>query len=312
MRTRQVVATVALAACALAGVPFAAITSTSRAPAWPTSQTAGVPAGTVLTPYAGPNPIRQCGARLDKVVVNGDLTILAGNGTRTVLSSCVVITSSRINGIIDDKWAGFSCGGHVGCGPVLVANSEVANPTARDVAAVSESNYFLWNSYVHGARSGVQCDGWCWVVNSVLVADTEYGNAHMDAFISNGNYGAPMVLQDSTFLCKPNGPVPNGAGCSADIGLFGDFSAITNTRVTGNLIRSTTAAYYCAHTGYEPKKPYPAGGGIIWSDNTFERGTSGKCGDAGPVYAWANSAGVWCRNRYPDGTAVLASNRDNC
>ena len=44
----------------------------------------------------------------------------------------------------------------------------------------------------------------------------------MDAFITNGNYGAPIVL-DHNGSCAAHRPVPNGAGCAADVGLFGDF-----------------------------------------------------------------------------------------
>jgi len=285
----------------------------NAAATFPNPLNTGVPAGRTLTTYTGPMTIRTCGVVIDSKVVNGDLTILASNGTHSAATPCVTIRNSRIKGIIDDKWTSYSCAGHSGCGPIVILDSEIANPTPRDVAAISDTNYYMWRSYVHGARSGGQCDGFCEVHDSYLLADTEYGSAHMDAFITNGNYGSPMVLEHNSFLCAPTGNVPNGAGCAADVGFFGDFSAVTNTTVTNNLFKATNDAYYCLHSGYEAGKPYPKGGNLTFTGNVFERGSSGKCGGANPVFDWNNTAGKWCNNVWAnDGTNVLPGNPDNC
>lgn len=276
---------------------------------FPTPASTGVPAGTALTDMAS-TTIRACG-KYDARNVTGDLTILASNGTHSSSTPCVTFTRSKVNGIVDDKWSSYPCAGFSGCGPVVFIDSEVSNPTARDVAAVSDANVYLWRSYVHGARSGVQCDGNCEIHDSYLLADREFNAAHMDAFISNGNYSAPMLLDHTTLLCKPTTTAPNGAGCAADLGLFGDFSAITNTTITNNLFLPPDG-YYCTHTGYEPGKPYPSGGHITFTGNVFQRGPSGKCGQSGPVFNWNNSAGTWCNNLFDDGTAALPGNADNC
>jgi hypothetical protein len=287
-------------------------TPTTKPPvpgAFPSTANTGVPTGTRLTNYTGPMTIRSCGAVIDSKIINGDLTILAGNGTRSYATPCVTIRKSLIKGTIDDKWADFVCGSKVGCGPVVMIDNEVAIPRAADVAAVSDSNIFMWRNYVHGARSGVQCDGFCEIRHSYLVADHEYQSAHMDAFISNGNYGHKMVLYHNSFLCQPvNGPVPNGAGCAADVGLFGDFSAISNMTVTNNLFKATSAAGYCAYTGAGlSSKPYPNGTKLVWKDNVFQRGNNAKCGFAGAVRDWkGNSGNVWCNNTWDNRVAVLS------
>ncbi|MCU1466823.1 MAG: hypothetical protein JWM72_2751 [Actinomycetia bacterium] len=278
--------------------------------AFPSAANTGVPGGTNLTTYTGPTTIRSCGVVIDSKVVNGDLTILAGNGTHSASTPCVTIKNSLVRGVIDDKYAGYSCGGVQGCGPLVITDSEVAVPVPADVAAVSDANYYMWRSYVHGARSGAQCDGYCEIHDSFLLADKEFGTAHMDAFITNGNYGAPIVLDHNAFLCAPTGAVPNGSGCAADVGLFGDFSAVTNMTITDNLFKATNDAYFCLHSGYEPGKPYPNGGGLNYTNNVFERGANGKCGVADAVFNWYNSAGRWCNNMYDDGATVLAS--DQC
>jgi hypothetical protein len=278
--------------------------------AFPTASNTGVPDGTNLTTYTGPMTVRSCGVVIDSKIVNGDLTILAGNGTHSASTPCVTIKNSLVRGIIDDKYASYSCSGFRGCGPVVITDSEIGVPVPADVAGVSDANYYMWRSYVHGARSGAQCDGYCEIHDSFLLADKEYGTAHMDAFITNGNYGAPIVLDHNAFLCAPTGAVPNGSGCAADVGLFGDFSAVTNMTITDNLFKATNDAYFCLHSGYEPGKPYPSGGGLNYTNNTFERGAGGKCGDADAVFSWSNAAGRWCNNKFDDGATVLST--DQC
>lgn len=287
-------------------------TPTTKPPvpgAFPSTANTGVPAGTRLTNYVGPMEIRSCGVVIDSKIVNGDLTILAGNGTRSYATPCVTIKNSLIKGTVDDKYADFVCGSRVGCGPVNMVDDEVAIPRAANVAAVSESNIYMWRNYVHGARSGVQCDGFCQIRDSYVVADHVFEDAHMDAFISNGNYGHPMVLEHNSFLCLPvNGPVPDHAGCSADVGLFGDFSPISNMTVTNNLFKATNEAGYCAYTGAGlSSKPYPRGTNLVWKNNVFERGAHGTCGFGGAVRDWAANAGnVWCNNTWDNKVAVLA------
>lgn len=317
----KIAGAVAGALLIVGGAASALATTTPASPAtaalaavstFPTPQTTGVPGGIALSPYAGPTTIRSCGVTIDAAQVAGDLTVLASNGFHDAQHPCVTISRSFVSGIVDDKWSSYSCAGHSGCGPVVITDSEVSNPTARDVAAVSDANVFITRSYIHGARSGVQCDGNCTVKDSYLLADVESGTAHMDAFITNGNYGAPMTLDHDSFLCAPQGSVPNGSGCAADVGLFGDFSAVTNMVVTNNIFRATNDAYYCLHSPYEPGKPFPNGGNDTFTGNVFEKGSSGKCGGANAVFNWNNVAGTWCNNLFDDGSQVLPGNPDNC
>jgi hypothetical protein len=303
MHARFIAAFVALAFSFGLLAPAGAITG------HPTRTNVGVPAGTVLTTYAGPTTITSCGVVIDSKTVNGDLTIRAGNGTHSASTPCVTIRKTRVNGVIDDSYTSR------GFGPVVIDDSTVANPSTRDVACVSDANYYMHRDYVTGCRSGAQSDGYTQIYDSYLEANRESGSAHMDAFITNGNYGAPIHLQNNTFLCNPTlgDPVPNGAGCAADVGLFGDFSAVTNLNLWDNLFKTTSAAYYCLHGPYESAKPFPNGGNDLIVGNDFERQGTGKpCADAGTVYEWNDVAGMWCNNTYLDGTKVLPAHTDNC
>jgi hypothetical protein len=89
--------------------------------------------------------------------------------------------------------------------------------------------------------------------------------------------------------------------------LFGDFSPISHITMTNNVFRaSRNAFYFCAYTGArQPSKPYPTGTNLVWVGNTFERGASGRCGDAGATPDWgAHSSNVWAANVWSDGRPV--------
>jgi hypothetical protein len=274
----------------------------------PTVATTGVPVGTTLTAYTGPMTITSCGVTIDSKLITGQLVIKAGNGTQSASTPCVTIKNSLVKGTVYDGWTS-----QYHAGPLVMTDSEVANPTPADCATISDTNYYLTRVYAHGCRSGAQADGFWDIRDSYLLADVEFGSAHMDGFISNGNYGQKFVMDHNTLLCKPVNSVPNGAGCAADLGLFGDFSLISNGQITNNYIKATSDAFFCVHTGYEPGTPYPGGGNLNFTGNVWEwSGQKGQCGGAGSAtFNWNNSAGTWCNNTWSIGGPVLTS-ADNC
>jgi hypothetical protein len=276
---------------------------------FPNASNTGVVSGTSLSTYTGPLTITSCGTVIDSKIVNGDLEIRAGNGTHSASTPCVTIRNSFINGEVHNGY------GSQGRGPLVLSDTEIAVPIPNDGASagLDQANFYGWRLDIHGARSGVQCDGWCELHDSFVHGNYYVSPAHMDAFISNGSYGRPMVLDHNSFQCQmlnPGASDGNG-GCSADVGFFADFSAITNVTVTNNLMMASSDSGYCAYTGtYQPSKPYPVGTGIVWTNNVWQKGSNGKCGWAGSgaVYDWQTNAGsAWCNNTWDSGAAVLPS-----
>lgn len=287
-----------------------AINTTDASP-FPTLANTG-PGSAQLTPYTGPSTITQCGVVIDHKDVPFGLDIRAGNGSRAITDNesaskaqaCVVIINSKVHGVIDTRWTGYHTPTY---GPVHIADTEVIGD-GTDNAALTETNIHVWRSYVHGNRSGMQCDGFCEVHDSYVVADTEVGAAHMDAFITNGNYGNPLLLDHSTWLCQPKfgGAVQQGAGCAAAIGLFGDFSPITNVTVRNNQVLGETENAFCLRTGQDQSgnggghKPYPNGSNDTWTGNVFPKAATGtSCNVVPPDWTPSHSAAqhdVWCNN----------------
>ncbi len=272
---------------------------------FPNAGNTGVPKGTVLSDYKGPTTITRCGTVIDSKVVKGGLDIRAGNGTHSAATPCVTIKNSLVNGPIDDSYTS------VGYGPLLLVDDEInaPKPSESKLFDLYETNWYAWRVNVHGGIGGVQCDGYCEMHDSYVHDFYYLSPNHMGAFLSNGAYGAPILLDHNTFLCRIiNTSDQDGlGGCTSDVNFLADFSPITNVTVSDNLLVANPAdQYFCAYTGAaQPTKPYPAGTQIVWKNNTFQRGDSGKCGGTGPVYDWAYNAGnVWTGNHWDDGTVL--------
>lgn len=273
-----------------------------------------------LTAYTGPTTITQCGTTIDsKIIPFIELNI--GNGFTDANHPCLTITNSRITGDVDDHFTSYTgCGGHV-CGPIVMRSVEVADNQPNE-PCVKETNYFIFDSNIHGCRTAVQCDGICDIENSTLVADRAATNQHMGAFLSNGADGAAITLNGNTLSCTTVGIADLGTGgCSGDINFYGDNSPAGHALVTNNILEGDGPSY-CAYTGAnQTSKPFPTGTNLVWTGNVFVRGSTTKCGWAGSgaVFDWApNTGNVWCGNVWDTAdangsfTAGLPASTSNC
>jgi hypothetical protein len=269
---------------------------------FPNASTTGVPAGTALSTYTGPLTITKCGVVISNVTINGSLQVAVGNGTHSASTPCVTINNSTINGVVG---TGSSTGSD---GPLVLNHVEVSAPTTSNVQAVALSNFYLDSVNVHGgANGGVECYGYCSISNSWIHDFYNAGSTHYDGIISNGNSGLPLVIDHNSIGCNfyASAPGANG-GCSADLGLFGDFGTISNVTVTNNLFLAGPSAY-CMYGGNVAGKAYPNPSNVVATGNTFQRGANGKCGIYGAIIDWAPGSGdAWSNNVWDDG-AVLSS-----
>lgn len=280
----------------------------------PTTPTSGFPDATntgatgTLTAYTGPLTITKCGVVISNMTINGSLQVAVGNGTHSASTPCVTINNSKINGVVG---TGSNDGSD---GPLVLNHVEVSAPTNSNVQAVALSNFYLDSVNVHGgANGGVECYGYCSISNSWIHDFYDAGSTHYDGIISNGTSGHPLVIDHNTVGCNFYAAASNAnGGCSADLGLFGDFGAISNVTVTNNLfLASPTSAIsgstsaYCMYGGDVSGKKFPTSSNVVVTGNTFQRGPNNKCGLFGAIADFdATNGNAWSGNVWDDGTVL--------
>jgi hypothetical protein len=297
---------------------------------WPGPDNTGVPVGTVLKNVPqdvssgsgwnwnatdGAIYVTGCNVVLDGLNVNGDIYLRSGNGTQSAATPCLTIKNSKINGFIDvDDYCLIKQ-----CGPLVMTDDEIALPGSADRSSLGLTNWYAWRINSHGGHGTLACDGHCEVHDSWIHGFYLERSFHYNAVGSNGDGAGPFVVDHNYLSCGDfwaENPDTNGsAGCSADLGLYGDFGAIANVTITRNYFapaavtntfRDNYQPSYCINTNNpQPGKPHPDATNEVVTDNVFARGHDGKCGVYGPVSSWQSGGGnIWRGNKWDDGTPL--------
>lgn len=236
-----------------------------------------------LSPYAGPCTITAANTVIDAKTINCTLLIKAKG---------VVVSRSTLNGNIDSDYGGN----------VTITDTEVDGGTTQQ-PAIGYGDIAMRRVNVHGSRVSVLCGSNCdiqdsWLHGQYLKAGSDW---HVNGYVSNG--GSNVIVRHNTLQCEPRDN-SNGGGCTGPAASFGDFSPISNVVYDGNLIKATPGSY-CLYAGWDPAKPY--GGtptNVKVTNNIFERG-SGRCASYGPATSFkAGGGNVWSGNTWDDGTTL--------
>lgn len=284
---------------------------------WPGPQNTGYPKGlpgdtrmpVTLTNYTGATTIRSCGVVIDSKTVNEDLHIQVGNGTTSKNTPCVTIRNSLVKGIVFAEQSNW--------GPILIEDTEVHPQGLSWWENIGRSNIFVYRVNSHGSEGVIKCDRNCEAKDNWVHGMYLGGAYHYNAFGGNGT--SDFLIEHNWASCGDweawASSYDADAGCSADMGFYGDFGQIQRVTITRNYFAGTNSALdrgrgpgYCLNPGYYPGKPYPAPDYMTITDNIFGRGSSGKCGLFGPTNSLAKSGqpknNVWSNNRYEDGVVI--------
>ena len=292
---------------------------------WPGPHNTGYPHGlpgdtrdsVTLSNYTGPTTISQCGVVIDSKVVPDDLVVTAGNGTHSPDTPCVTIKNSLVKGVIHTDDASY--------GPVVVTDTEVAVPGLSWWENIGRHNVFVWRVNSHGSEGVIKCADYCAAYDSWVHGMYLGGSYHYNAFGGNGMESANgyFRIEHNWASCGDwagwDPKLESDAGCSADIGFYGDFAPIRNITINKNFIAGARVTSgvpaagsrqpgYCLNPGYYPGKPYPSPSNVRVTDNVFGRGDTGKCGEYGPTNSLnrrgSPNGNVWENNRYEDGAII--------
>jgi hypothetical protein len=249
---------------------------------FPGPSNTGVPAGTVLTPYTGSCNVTTPNTVIDSKTINCDMTISAAN---------VTITRSHfIDGSITNKDQSEF--------PYTITDStiEVSLNRIAQRRAIMGTNITALRNNASGGYSG----GWC---KHCLIEDNYFHHLtyqsgwHVSAF----RMDQYLTLRHNSLSCDL--PVYSDGGCSADMTGYGDFETVEYNTLDRNLYVSNEGASYCAYGGSTPGKPYSEyTNHIVFTDNVWQRGVSGKCGRYGLVARFdiTRPGNVWSGNMWDD------------
>lgn len=268
----------------------ATTTTTTVAPpppasGWPDASNTGVPAGTVLTVIPGDYTITGPGT-YDALDIRGTLHIRADG---------VTVTRSKVANVVTTD---------TGARSFTITDSELHSTNLDFKVFSTDRNFTVLRSEISGGNSGGMCSN-CflqdnWIHNpSVLPSNDTH---HMSAWRMRQN----TTLIHNTIACEVKQSAADG-GCSAGLTGYGDFEPVTNNLIQGNLFQSMPYASFCAYGGASAGKPYSGQDhDIVFKDNVFERGSTGKCAVYASIGDWNGSrpGNQLINNRWDDGTPL--------
>jgi hypothetical protein len=221
------------------------------------------------------------GTVIDAKVIEGDLQVAAKG---------VKITRSKIvNGSVQNReTAGSSF-------TIEDSTIQIGN---RQQRAIWGDNITARRLDISGGNSG----GWC---NYCLLEDSW---VHSQYYQSGWHASAWRMDHYSTLrhnVLSCDIPVQPDGGCSADMTGYGDYHVVEHNTIDNNLFVGNAGASFCSYGGSTSGKPYSTGtNNIVFTDNVFQRGPTGKCGRYGVIASFDPSApgNVWSGNKWDDGT----------
>lgn len=256
---------------------------------FPSSANTGVPAGVALSAYTGPCTISAANTVIDAKRITCNLSIRAAG---------VRITRSQIvGGVTTDENSSASF-------TIEDSDIDAGSATGTGVQAV---NFTVLRSEIVGGNRGVYCYRNCRVQDSYIHGQIVPSNS--DAHSSGMRASQDTAFVHNTVACDARDNAAGG-GCSAAITMYGDYAPVQRVLVEANLIQGDSGGY-CAYGGSSGGKPYSSGASdIVYRNNVFERGSTGKCGFWGPITAFDSSrpGNVWTGNVWSNGGSVPPAN----
>lgn len=224
------------------------------------------------------------GTHLDGLEIHGDVIIAAND---------VSITDSRILGHLSIPLTHEDVHG-VRISDVELDGRRQGDPDKAEPGITTYGGMSCIRCNVHGFNMGIAIDG----EQPTLIQDSWVHDmwppspGHKDAVITNGSRNA--TIEHNRLSCEVS-------GCSAAIGLFGDFAPVSRWVVKDNLLNGGS---YCSYSGSIPGKPHPVASDITWIGNHYGRDVHAECGIYGPAAGWTSGNGnTWTGNVWDgDGT----------
>lgn len=256
-----------------------------------------------LTAYTGPTDIHEDNVTIEGKIIGspgGTPVDLRIGGTNFVLKNSVLY--GVITQIDDPAYPNPN---------YTVINTRIDSTGDTMFKSAQGDGITLLNNDISGSFSGGVCS-FCRVENNWF--HNQWIPDGSDAHVSGYRMDQHTTLRHNTLSCElSNASINTSGGCSANLTGYGDWDAVEFNTIDRNLLTSTPGAtYFCAYGGSSG-----TGGGkafadqtnnVVFTDNVFQKGSSGTCGEAGAIVDFIPSlpGNVWTGNRWDDGTELPA------
>ncbi|WP_203906566.1 hypothetical protein [Rhizocola hellebori] len=265
-------------------------------PAFPDANCTGVPTGITPVKYTGPCTIKTDGTVIEAKLVTCALSIQAKQ---------VMIKNSRIDGTV-----GTPNGTEQYSFTIMDSEVHAPRATGTESQGVGDANFTMIRVEVTGGNRSVYCRKNCRVEDSWVHGQDIAQEPRIHASGIRQSQGSTIL--HNRIHCSV-ADTPSGGGCSANLTGYGDFEPVRDNRIEKNLFVATPAGAcaYGGSSGDDGTKPYGNQAlGIVFVDNIFQRGRTGKCGFYFPITDFDSSrpGNKWVNNKWDDGVALPPAN----
>jgi hypothetical protein len=279
--------------------------------------------------YTGPCSINTPNVTIDsKVIKCSILYVESGAGGLMIKNSYIlggVIQDPENNGasftiqdsLLDNAVQRPACSAGATCAAGLYACGDLGNGTTT--CGIGYQNFTVLRTEVIHTNRGAYCQKNCTIQDSYFHGTNLWPDATDQAHASGVRNEQKLTLRHNSLACDYKGPFTNDdIGCSADMSGYPDFAPITHDTIDSNLfVANPTGFYFCAYGGNTAGKPYASDPTnatyIVFTNNVFQRGSTGVCGASGggPIvdFKSGRTGNVWSNNKYDDGTPITDLSR---
>jgi hypothetical protein len=284
--------------------------------AWNTGPNA--PSGSMST-YSGSCTITAANVTIDSKVVNCSPLFVSSTASGLTVSNSYVnggviqpsgSASFTVADSLIDNAVSYPACGDGSCTAGLYACGDPNNATTD--CGVGYQNFTVLRTEIINSNRAAYCQSTCTIQDSYFHGTNLWPDVTNLAHASSVRNEQGLTLRHNALGCDYQGPFPNGElGCSADMSGYPDFAPVKNATIDKNLFLSNNVgAGFCAYGGGTAGKPFSNDAtnatNIVFTDNVFQRGANGRCGDFGHVtdYISGRTGNVWTNNLFDNGTTA--------
>ena len=182
------------------------------------------------------------------------------------------------------------------------------------LCGIGYQNFTVLRSEIMHSNRGAYCEKTCTIQDSYFHGTNLWPDVTNNVHASGVRNEQYLTLRHNSLGCDYPGPFVNDdIGCSADMSGYPDFAPIMHDTIDSNLfLANATGFYFCAYGGGTAGKPFSGSASndtyVAFTNNVFQRGTTGVCGTNGgaPItdFISGRTGNVWTNNKYDNGTTV--------